>query len=233
MGKRKKEKGDRLWYRATLFVLPRLVDWYFRLVDITSRKIFLNQHIEDEVCHRRSFTCACFHGVMLFPVYYCRTYKGVAMVSRSFDGDLIDRCIRRWGYITTRGSSSRGGKEALEELVDVVKEKDCASGLAVDAPRGPSRKVKIGTVMVGKATGQPVVPLMSWTTRHIQFNSWDRMILPLPFSTIVLAFGTPTEVPPDLDREGYERLRQEVEDKMLEAQEQAEQKVAELKGSGR
>jgi lysophospholipid acyltransferase (LPLAT)-like uncharacterized protein len=224
----KKEKGDLLWFKLVLFLVPRLVSWYFRLVDLTSRTIILNREYEEEICKKRPFTCACFHGTMLFPVYYCRRYPGVVMVSRSWDGEIIDRSLRRMGYDSTRGSSSRGGKEALGELIDMVKERNYCSGLAVDAPRGPSRKVKIGTVIVARETGQPVVPFVSWATRQLQFRSWDSMILPLPFSTIVMAWGTPTVVPQGLGNDDYEKLRQDIEDRMIEASEQAEAKVREI-----
>ncbi|MCX5873475.1 MAG: lysophospholipid acyltransferase family protein [Deltaproteobacteria bacterium] len=226
--KKKTEKGNRLWFKLVLLLVPRLVTGYFRLVDITSRKIFLNSEYEDQVCKKKPFACACFHGTMLFPVYHCGRYPGVVMVSRSWDGELIDRSIRRMGYDTTRGSSSRGGKEALWEMIDMIKERNYCSGLAVDAPRGPSRKVKIGIVVVAKETGQPVVPLVSWATRQIQFRSWDSMILPLPFSTIVMAFGKPTAVPQGLNNEDYENIRLEIEQEMLRVQEQAENKVMEI-----
>jgi lysophospholipid acyltransferase (LPLAT)-like uncharacterized protein len=231
--KRKVEKGNRLWFKMVLFLVPRLVTGYFRLVDLTSRKIFLNREYEDQICKKRPFACACFHGTMLFPVYYCRRYPGVVMVSRSWDGEVIDRSIRRMGYDTTRGSSSRGGKEALWEMIDIINERKYCSGLAVDAPRGPSRQVKIGIVVVAKETGQPVVPMVSWATRQIQFKSWDSMILPLPFSTIVIAFGKPTDVPAGLGNEEYENLRLEIEQEMLRVQEQTENRVRQiLKGEG-
>ncbi len=224
----KTDKGKRLWFKIVLFLVPRLVTGYFRLVDLTSRKVILNREYEDQVCKKRSFACACFHGTMLFPVYYCRRYPGVAMVSRSWDGEIIDRSIRRMGYDTTRGSSSRGGKEALWEMIDMINENKYCSGLAVDAPRGPSRQVKIGIVVVAKETGQPVVPLVSWATRKIQFRSWDSMILPLPFSTIVMAFGKPTMAPEGLSKEEYEDLRVEIEQEMLRIQLQSEEKVKEI-----
>ncbi|HMK37442.1 MAG TPA: lysophospholipid acyltransferase family protein [Desulfomonilaceae bacterium] len=227
--KGKKEKGELFWFRLVLFVVPRLVSLYFRLVDLTSRTIFLNSEYEEQICKHMPFTCACFHGTMLFPVYYCRRYPGVVMVSRSWDGEIIDRSIRRMGYDTTRGSSSRGGKEALAEMIEMMREKNYCSGLAVDAPRGPSRKVKMGIVIVARETGQPVVPLVSWATRQIQFKSWDSMILPLPFSTIVMAWGKPTMVPQGLGNEDYEKLREDIEQSMLQASRQAEEKVTELK----
>ncbi|MGC8602484.1 MAG: lysophospholipid acyltransferase family protein [Desulfomonilaceae bacterium] len=225
---RKKEKGDRLWFKLILFLVPRLVTGYFRLVDLTAKKVFLNREYENQVCKKQPFACACFHGTMLFPVYYCRRYPGVVMVSQSWDGELIDRSIRRIGYDTTRGSSSRGGKEALREMISIINQRKYCSGLAVDAPRGPSRQVKMGIVIVARETGQPVVPFVSWATRKIQFHSWDSMILPLPFSTIVMAFGKPTEVKSGLSDNEYEILRQKIEDEMLRVQKQVEEKVDEI-----
>jgi lysophospholipid acyltransferase (LPLAT)-like uncharacterized protein len=225
----KKEKGQKLWFRLILFLLPRLVTFYFRLLDRTCRKVWLNREHEEHVCMHQPFTCACFHGTMLFPVYYCRRYPGVVMVSRSWDGELIDRSLRRMGYDTTRGSSSRRGKEALKEMIEIIKERQYCSGLAVDAPRGPSRKVKMGTVIVARETGKPVLGLVSWATRQIRFNSWDNMILPLPFGTIVLAWTKPIEVPAGLTNDDYERIRQDIEDNMLEASQQAEDRVREIK----
>ncbi len=218
-----------MWFRIVLFLVPRLVTGYFRLVSWTSKVIILNKEIEEEVCEKQPFACACFHGTMLYPVYHCRRYPGVVMVSRSWDGEIIDRSLRRWGYDTTRGSSSRGGKEALSEMIEMIIDRNYCSGLAVDAPRGPSRKVKIGIVIVGRRTGQPVVPFVSWATRKIQFNSWDKMILPLPFSTIVMGWGRPTFVPEGLESEDYERLRQDIEDEMNRVQKQVEDTAEQLR----
>ncbi len=225
----KKEKGDLLWFRLILFLLPKLVHAYFRLVDLTSRKIYLNGQYGDEVCEKRPFTCAVFHGTMLYPVYYCRRYRGVIMVSRSWDGELIDRCLKRWNFDTTRGSSSRGGKEALQIMIEMMNENHYCSGIAVDAPRGPSRKVKMGVIVLARDTETPIVPIVSCATRQVQFHSWDKMILPLPFSTIVMAYGTPTEIPKGLTNDEYEALRIGLEEEMLRVSQMAEDAVAHMK----
>jgi len=225
----RKEKGHRVLFRLLFFLLPRLVTAYSRLIDLTCRKVFINREYEEQICKKRPFTCACFHGTMLYPVYYCRRYPGIIMVSRSWDGELIDRCLKRWGYDTARGSSSRGGKEALQEMIERIKENHYCSGLAVDAPRGPARKVKIGIVLTARETENPIVPMVSWATRQLQFNSWDSMIVPLPFSTIAVGFGKPTYVPQGLGNEEYEALREKVESDMVEVSLETERLVTELK----
>ncbi len=233
MREKSKEKGNRLWFRLVLFLVPRIVGAYFGFVRLTSRIVILNPEHEQRICKRRPFVGSCFHGTMLWPVYHCRQYPGVIMVSRSWDGEIIDRCIRRWGFDTTRGSSSKGGKDALTAMIERIRENNYCSGLAVDAPRGPAGKVKMGIITLGRETGQPIVPLVSWATRKLQFRSWDRMILPLPFSTIVLAFGRPIEIPTGLAPEGYEALRLELENEMKRITYQAVDEVNALMEKGR
>ncbi|MEI8183093.1 MAG: lysophospholipid acyltransferase family protein [Desulfomonile sp.] len=226
---KKREKGQLLWFRIALFVLPWVTRIYFKLVSLTSRTIVLNREYEEEVAKNGGFAVAGFHGTALLPAYYFRRYGGVIMVSRSWDGDLINRCVRGWGYDTARGSSSRDGKEALAEMVEMVKLNNSCAGLAVDAPRGPARKVKMGVVILARETGQPILPVVSWTSRHVQFRSWDSMILPLPFSTIVISLGKPTMVPKGLYRDAYEALREEIENNLMVALAQAQNKIRDLK----
>ncbi|MDQ7784204.1 MAG: lysophospholipid acyltransferase family protein [Desulfomonilaceae bacterium] len=225
----KKPRSSRLWLRVALVLLPKIVRAYFRIVDLTSRKIFLQQETEEQICKTRSFSIAGFHGALLWPSFYFRKYGGVIMVSRSSDGEIMDRCLRGFGYQTSRGSSSNFGKEALADMIQRAKTGNCNTGMAVDAPRGPARKAKIGSVIIAKETGQPIVPVGSWTSRHVQFNSWDQMILPLPFGTLVLVFGKPVEVPDGLSQDDYERIRHEMECSILAAQELAEMRVKQIK----
>jgi lysophospholipid acyltransferase (LPLAT)-like uncharacterized protein len=225
----KKEKGSRLWYKLALALVPSFATWYLKLVFATSRKVYLHQEREEEICKKLPFVIGSFHQTLVPNAFYLGRYRPVAMVSRSWDGEFIARAVEKWGYFTARGSSSRGGKEALAEMIEIHYKHKCPTGVTVDAPRGPAGKVKIGIVMLGKETGQPVVPVACWTTRIVQFNSWDKMMIPLPFSTMVFSFGKPTDVPRGLDREAYERLRLEVEEKMTEADLEAKQKVQEIK----
>jgi lysophospholipid acyltransferase (LPLAT)-like uncharacterized protein len=226
---KKKEKGNLLWFRIARFALPALATGYMKLVDLTSKKIFVNQEYEEETCKKMPFAAATFHQAVPFAAFYIGRYHGVVMVSRSWDGELLAGALHQWGWRTTRGSSSRGGKEALVEMIEIAKQENCPSGLAVDAPRGPAGKVKMGIVILARETGQPVVPFAMWSSRHVQFNSWDKTILPLPFSSIVFAFEKPIRVPQGLEREDYENIRLEIENSISAALVLAQNKVNELK----
>lgn len=224
-----KEKGDRLWFRIVLFLVPRMVTLYFRFVDLTSRKVYVNEPFLTEL-NGRPFELAALHGAMLFPIYRFRETRGIIMVSRSFDGEIIARTLERMGYETVRGSSSRGGHEALHDMVERLSIRKCHAGIAVDAPRGPAGVVKMGAVMIARDTGLPILPFVSYSTRSIHFNSWDRMSLPLPFGTIVSVIKQPIRVPQGLSNDDYERIRTTLETALRQALVEVQQRVAEMKG---
>src|SRR5947207_9166980 len=139
---------------------------------------------------------AFWHGRVLTATYYFRNRAIVVMISENFDGEWIARIIQRFGYGTSRGSTSRGGQRALLQLKREMEEGKPA-GFAVDGPRGPARKVQPGVVWLGKLTGNPVVPFHMEASRFWSLGSWDRTQSPKPFSTVALVVGTPIDVPGD------------------------------------
>src|SRR5262245_37971701 len=157
---------------------------------------------------------AFWHGRVLSATYYFRNRGIVVMISENFDGEWIARIIQRFGYGTSRGSTSRGGQRALLQMT-----REMASGrpagFAVDGPRGPARKVQPGVVWLAKLTGNPVVPFHLEASKYWSLNSWDRTQIPQPFSTVALAVGTPIDVAPDADEHVIEQKRLEVETALL------------------
>lgn len=118
-------------------------------------------------------------------------------VSRSRDGDLISRVLRRLGYAEpARGSSSRGGAASLRSLVRTVRAGTTIAMLA-DGPRGPARRSKVGVVVLAQLTGAPIVPVAFSCSSAWVFDSWDRTLLPRPFAKVVCAYGDPIHVPPE------------------------------------
>ena len=101
---------------------------------------------------------------------------------------------RFFGYVPVRGSSSRGGREALNELVGHLKAgKRCA--ITPDGPRGPRREIKAGVLNLARMTGCPVVPFAFEAEHCWRLKSWDEFIIPKPFSRAVFVYGKPTRVP--------------------------------------
>jgi len=161
---------------------------------------------------------AFWHGRILPATIYFRRRGIVVITSENFDGEWIAGIIERFGYGTARGSTSRGGRRALLQLV-----RDMAAGrpagFTVDGPRGPARIAQPGAVWLAKATGNPVLPFHLEADRYWTVNSWDRTQIPKPFSTVALVVGEPFVVPEDAGDDQLEaaRVRLEEELQRLEA----------------
>jgi lysophospholipid acyltransferase (LPLAT)-like uncharacterized protein len=129
------------------------------------------------------------------------SHRNIAIViSRSRDGELGTRIARRMGYYVIRGSSSRGGITALKELITMARNRH-NMGFFADGPRGPAGHSKAGVIYLAWKTGAPLVPVAAKANRSIKFRSWDRMVLPLPFSRVFIMEGKPFIVRSDLSRE--------------------------------
>ena len=151
-------------------------------------------------------------GVALFGIN-----KGVyVLVSRFRDGELTGRVLKTLGYKIIRGSSEEGrkGKGAREgtiKLLEVLK-KGNSVAITVDGPKGPAFKAKRGVVFLAKKTGAPIVPITVHFDRAIRLNSWDKFIIPLPFSRAFVRLGDEIVVKPDDD---IDKKTKEVESALL------------------
>ncbi|MGH7480640.1 MAG: lysophospholipid acyltransferase family protein [Longimicrobiales bacterium] len=151
-----------------------------------------------------------WHGRLL-PLTYLHRGQGIAtLISRSGDGEYIARIVEGWGYVTARGSSSRGGSTALRELVRAARE-GRSLAFTPDGPRGPRERIKPGVLTAAQLTGLPLVPMSGGTDRAWWFESWDRFLVPKPFARIRVAYGQPIRVPRDADAAALDRIGGEVQ----------------------
>jgi lysophospholipid acyltransferase (LPLAT)-like uncharacterized protein len=176
------------------------------------------EHFEAILASGRQPVMAFWHGRILPATFYFRHRGIVVITSENFDGEWIARIIERFGYGTARGSTSRGGKKAMLQLVRDMKA-GRAAGFTLDGPRGPARVAQAGAVWLASATGNPVLPFHLEASSHWSLRSWDRTQIPKPFSTVALAVGEPIEVQREATEETLEHARQELE-RRLEALEQ-------------
>jgi lysophospholipid acyltransferase (LPLAT)-like uncharacterized protein len=142
------------------------------------------------------------------------------MVSQHADGELITQLVQRLGYEVVRGSSTRGGSEAL--LTMARAEGDSHLIVTPDGPRGPRRRVKGGVAYLASLTGLSVVPVGVGYSKAWYAGSWDRFAIPRPGSKVFGVFLPAIHIPTGLDREALERFRRLVEEKMAEATQAAE-----------
>jgi len=142
-------------------------------------------------------------GRVLFATWHARmlpfafTHRGRAiavLVSRSRDGELISRVIERLGFVTARGSTSRGAGEGALEMLEWGR-RGHLLGITPDGPRGPARQVKPGLAWLAGRSGLPVVPIATASRPAWVLRSWDRFRVPPPFARVWVAYGDPIAVP--------------------------------------
>ena len=152
---------------------------------------------------------AFWHGRIPHGTLYFQRRGIVVITSENYDGEWIARIIRKFGFGTARGSSTRGGPRALMQMVRDVKSKGVA--FTLDGPRGPAEIAQPGAVWLSKATGNPLLPFHAEAASSWTLRSWDRTQIPKPFSTVAIAMAEPLYVPRDADETALEIWRQRLE----------------------
>ena len=206
--------GDRQHFtfgqRVTLWIAPKLIALILAAIGLTLRfEVIAEEGAVPAAAPARGIFCF-WHRCTLPAGWYFRKFHCSILISQSFDGELIARTLNLLGYGTVRGSSSRGGVAGLIAMRDVL-----ASGLPVvftaDGPRGPLYQTKIGPVKLAAMTGEPMgsfylLPQRAWTIR-----SWDRFLVPKPFSRVVVSWARSLPAPAsDADPVTLEAARQEL-----------------------
>lgn len=166
----------------------------------------------------------CFwHRCTLPAAWYFRRFRCSILISRSFDGELIARTLGLLGYNSVRGSSSRGGAAGLMALREVL-ERGMPVVFTADGPRGPIYETKPGPVKLAMMTGEPIGSFYLLPERAWEIRSWDRFLVPKPFSRVVVSWAR-TVAPPavDADSEAQEAKRQELNDALERARLRAEE----------
>ncbi|MEZ5320297.1 MAG: lysophospholipid acyltransferase family protein [Vicinamibacterales bacterium] len=177
------------------------------------------EHLDAVEAAGRPPIFAFWHGRILGATLYFRDRGIVVITSENFDGEWIARIIRRFGYGTARGSTSRGGARALVQM-----RRDLAQGrpvaFTVDGPRGPARVAQAGALWLSGATGCPIVPFHLEASRHWTARSWDRHQVPRPGADVAIAIGAPMTVA-STDEATVEAARRELETRLVELEAQA------------
>jgi lysophospholipid acyltransferase (LPLAT)-like uncharacterized protein len=218
--------------RIVLAVVPRLVWALLRVLGMTWRYETIAEEGVVPVLYgqRAGAEIYCFwHQCLLSCTVYFRRTRGVILISQSFDGELITRVLRLFGYDAVRGSSSRGGLRGLLGLRSVIEGGNPAIFTA-DGPLGPIYRTKMGPILLAHKTGAPIgafhlEPERAWTV-----PSWDRFTIPKPFTRIVVSWAQWTHVPTDLPAESFEAKRAELNAAIERARLSA---LAHLKKAGR
>jgi len=222
-------KWKEIRHRILLVLVPTLGSWLLRFILGTLRMRVIGRENADPFRDSKQGAIFVFwHSRILYMlVADGKKWRVYTMVSKNRDGEYIARVAAKFGRLTVRGSSSRGGGRALMQMAKILETGDSVA-FTPDGPRGPREVFQPGAVHLSRMTGRPIVPVTYSVRRRKRFASWDGFMLPYPFSRGVFMFGEPLW-PGDFPEgdAGLEAMRCAAETALRKLTEQADSLVSE------
>ncbi|ACN14991.1 conserved hypothetical protein [Desulforapulum autotrophicum HRM2] len=199
--------------KGVVWLLYRLVRAYTCLLRIrVVNESLWQRHIDQG----GSVVLCVFHQHFFSLIRHFKRYKRFnpcIMISQSRDGDIIAPVAQLTGWTVARGSSSRGGKDAMEDMIQRL-EMGCLGANLVDGPTGPMGKVKPGVVRMAQRSGAWLVPCVVIPESAWFFHSWDRFFIPKPLSRVTIKYLPMETIDGRATRDGFEQTRKHVETAM-------------------
>ena len=194
------------------YVIPYLLFGLVYLWCMTLRSKNLN---EEEENHFKNLTgpyiLTLWHGRIFYLFYYLRRHPDYfLLISPSEDGDLLARLARLMGYSVIRGSTYKKAVSAARSLIKVLRRNQRIIIIA-DGSRGPRCVAQPGSVQLAGITGAPIFPMTFGAKNKVVLNSWDKFVIPLPFTRCTLNFSSPISLPPKSSEQIIEEKRLELE----------------------
>jgi len=215
-----------------LAVIPPVVWLLLRIIGLTWRFEAIAEEGVEPLLEGRGAGAEifCFWHQCVLPcaVYYRKTGATI-LISRSFDGELVTRILEWFGFHAVRGSSSRGAREGLLGLKDVI-ESGRPAIFTADGPRGPIYQTKMGPIKLARMTGARIGAFHLEPERAWVMGSWDRFLVPKPFTRIVVSWARWTHVPSDLAAEEFKPKRVELNEAIERARMRAIEHLKKARG---
>ncbi|MCU0597631.1 MAG: lysophospholipid acyltransferase family protein [Desulfobacterales bacterium] len=198
-------------------VLPYIGLFIVKTIALTHRVRILDAENETRILDNGGSLIYISWHQRFFPgiTFFAKRRPIAIMISQSRDGEIMAHVVKVLGWHPVRGSSSRGGKEALQELKDLALN-GYKIGHIVDGPKGPVGVVKPGLLRIAQVAGLPIVPTVTSAQKKWSFKSWDRFMIPKFFSRVIIRFGEPIIIPQDINDDEFEIKRQRIETKLKE-----------------
>ncbi len=222
------ERPFSFWQRCSLAAIHWLGALAIHLICMTVRFTASTEEegVENPSGLPQPGTIAPFWHRCVFPATYFFRNRGISvMTSRSFDGEYIARIIESFGFKAVRGSSSRGGVRALLGMHTVVEERGVAA-FTIDGPRGPIYVAKPGPTLLARNTGQPIRCFYVAVQDAWVLNSWDRFMIPKPFTRAHVRWSAPIKVPRETSSADLARYHAQMQDALERVRLAAESIVA-------
>jgi hypothetical protein len=194
-----------------------LIDVLLKTVRIKVENFDLVEKLEKE---KKNYIVAFWHGSMLVGWYLQKNKNFAALVSQSKDGEVLTSILKNWKFHVVRGSSNKGGSEALDTLIHLTEE-NYHLAITPDGPTGPIYKMKPGALIVAYRSQIPLILLGIGMKNKWTLKSWDNFEIPKPFSKVVALYSDPIFIDKQLSREQISAKIEECEKQLNELQKQA------------
>ncbi len=180
-----------LKYPINRALLPVLIHFAVRMLQATMRiRVIGGEAVRSFHERGEGVIIVLWHSRLLMSPFAYMGKELHCLLSSHGDGDLIANTMKGFGFRLIRGSSTKGGTEALREMVRLGRN-NTDLAITPDGPRGPAEVAKPGIAQLARLTGHPILPLAFSSSRARRFKSWDRFLLPYPFSRGVFVWGDP------------------------------------------
>lgn len=201
------------WYDPLIFyILIPIFSFFIKLLLFSYRLVKVEGIDLDKKALEKSggkaIYCSWHQRLVYHPYYISKLNRNLTvMVSQSRDGELATRLVSFFGLSAVRGSSTRGGMNALRDLTEKIINEGANGGMVVDGPLGPPRVAKMGAVILARDSRTPLMPVTWGTDSCWVLNSWDRFIIPKPFAKVVYCFSEPIWVPESAEGDELEKYK--------------------------
>lgn len=215
-----------LWQKFLLWLITWAGFLAIRLIGPTLRVTVSFEEGAPPSLDTRPIILAFWHNCIFPATYIWRNLQIRVMSSDSFDGEWTGRIIRKFGFVKVRGSSSRGAVRALLAMRREI-EQGWPVAFTIDGPRGPRFVAKPGPVLLARATGAPMVAFHIAVEKAWILNTWDRSMIPKPFSRGLMRVSRRIIVPADASDSQKEQFHAELQAALERVREFAEGNVSE------
>lgn len=226
MGKKIKKRKMKSYFGG---LGPYLVRFLLKLIWSSCKVVRIDgeDKLEPLISSNTPFIPVYWHQHHVYGAYLMRKLQKQGanigfLISPSSDGDLAARIPQSWGMTAIRGSSTNTGAKALRDLYLVMMKEKVSPVNTSDGPVGPIHVFKPGAVMLAQLTQKSLVPISYAASRYWQTKTWDKFVIPKPFSKIVICIGEPVQINKTLSKdelsENCELMRSLLLDLQLRAQ---------------
>lgn len=190
-------------------IIAQIVYFLIRLLNFTYRYEFVGlEHKKNakEKHPQKTFIYAIWHQNLIGGIFSHIGEQFTMVVSGSKDGELVAVTCEKFGHRPARGSSTRGGKQAMLQIIEHMKN-GFPGAITVDGPKGPAHVVKPGIIEIARICQCAILPMSPYPSRFWAFKkSWDQFRIPKPFSKIIVVIGEPIMISNDVTREQFEEI---------------------------